>query len=153
MLLKSLNQLSRNFQCAIWNSFHKSSHIICYFIYCTYVFFHPGDARITVGPVETPSLINGDVTLTCTASGIPLPSVMWLDQDSGTVVPATDMIINDTTIMSTLTLTSLQADDFGSYECTATNMFDNDTETAFLGSEYHIHHHNLSLAILSRKFR
>jgi len=94
---------------------------------------------ITVGPVDTPSLINGDVTLTCTASGIPLPSVMWLDQDSGTVVPATDMIINDTTIMSTLTLTSLQVDNFGYYECIATNMFESDTKKAFLGGKYHIH--------------
>ena len=100
---------------------------------------HPVDAIITVGPVDTPSLINGDVTLTCTASGIPLPSVMWLDQDSGIVVPATDVIINVTTIMSTLTLTSLQVNDFGYYECTATNMFDSEAEKAFLGGNYHIH--------------
>jgi len=47
-----------------------------------------------------------------------------------------DMIIDGTTILSTLTLSNLQDDDFDNYTCTVTNMFGSDNITALLGSEY-----------------
>ena len=79
--------------------------------------------------------IGGSVTFTCTATGIPLPTITWMDQVGNIVGTISDMVINDTTIQSTLTLSNLQDDDFDNYTCTATNMFGSDNVTALLGSE------------------
>ena len=80
-------------------------------------------------------MINDNVTFTCTATGIPLPTITWMDQDGNIVGTTSDMVINDTTIQSTLSLSNLQDDDFDNYTCTATNMFGSDDATALLGSE------------------
>jgi len=93
---------------------------------------------ITQGSVDIPAMIGDTVMFTCTATGIPLPTITWMDQDGNLVVGSTtdisDMII-DGTILSTLTLSNLQDDDFGDYTCSATNMFGSDDTTALLGSK------------------
>ena len=92
---------------------------------------------ITQGPVETPGMINDSVMFTCTATGIPLPTITWMDENDNMMLMGSDMIIDDgTAILSTLTLSNLQDDDFDNYTCTATNMFGSDNETALLGSEF-----------------
>ena len=83
-------------------------------------------------------MINDNVTFTCTATGIPLPIIKWMDENDNSDLMGSDMIIDDTTIQSTLTLSNLQDDDFDNYTCTATNMFSSDDVTALLGSELHI---------------
>jgi len=61
-----------------------------------------------------------------------------MDQDDNIVGTISSMVINGgTAIQSTLTLSSLQDDDFGNYTCTATNVFNSDNVTALLGSECH----------------
>jgi len=87
---------------------------------------------ITQGPVDTPAMIGDTVMLTCTATGIPLPTITWMDENDNSVLV---MSIDSTTILSTLTLLNLQDDDFGNYTCTATNMFGSDNVTVLLGSE------------------
>ena len=92
-------------------------------------------AVITEGPVNTSAMINDNVTFTCTATGIPLPTITWMDENDNSVLVGSDMIIDNTTIRSTLTLSNLQAEDFDNYTCTATNMFGSDDVTVLLGSE------------------
>ena len=91
---------------------------------------------IIVGPVDTSAMIGGGETLTCTATGIPLPNITWMNQDGNTAGTPSDMMIDATTIRSTLTFSNLQDDDFGNYVCMASNTFNIDTATALLGSEY-----------------
>ena len=90
---------------------------------------------ITEGPMDTAGVVGGNVTFTCTATGIPLPNITWMDENDNSVLVGSDMIIDGTTILSTLTLSNLQDDDFDNYTCTATNMFGSDDVTALLGSE------------------
>ena len=79
------------------------------------------------------SFIGDNVMFTCTATGIPLPSITWMDQDGDIVGTTSDMVINGgTAILSTLTLSNLQDGDFGTYTCTTTNMFGSDDVTAVL---------------------
>ena len=80
-------------------------------------------------------VLGGSVVFTCTATGIPLPDITWMDEDSNIVTTTSNMIIDSTVIQSTLTLSNLQDEDFDNYTCTATNMFDSDNATTLLGSE------------------
>jgi len=98
---------------------------------------------ITQGPVDTPGMINDSVMFTCTATGIPLPTITWMDENNNMILMGSDMVIDGTIIVSTLTLSNLQDDDFDSYTCTATNMFDSDNVTALLGSELQYHLYNM----------
>jgi len=88
---------------------------------------------ITQGPIDTPAMMGDNVTFTCTATGIPLPNITWMNESI--MLMSSDMIIDSTTILSTLTLSNLQDDDFDNYTCTATNMFGSDDSTALLGSK------------------
>ena len=90
-------------------------------------------SAITQGPIDTPGVLDGSVMFTCTATGIPLPTITWMDENI--ILMGSDMIINDTTIQSTLTLSNLQDDDFDNYTCTATNIFGSHKVAALLGSE------------------
>jgi len=81
-------------------------------------------------------MVNDNATFTCTATGIPLPTITWMN--GSIMLMGSDMIINSTTILSTLTLSNLQDDDFENYTCTATNMFGSDNVTALLGSKYQV---------------
>ena len=81
-------------------------------------------------------VLGGSVELTCTAAGIPLPDITWMDEDGNIVTTISNMIIDSTVIRSTLTLSNLQDEDFDNYTCTATNMFGSDNVTALLGSEF-----------------
>ena len=91
---------------------------------------------VTEGPTDTPAILSGTASFTCTATGIPLPTIIWIDQDGNIVGTTSDMVINGgTAILSTLTLSNLQDDDFDNYTCTASNIFNNDDVTALLGSE------------------
>jgi len=61
---------------------------------------------ITQGPIDTPAMMGDNVTFTCTATGIPLPTITWMDESI--MLMGSDMIIDNTTILSTLTLSNLQ---------------------------------------------
>ena len=94
---------------------------------------------ITQAPMDVSGELGGSVVFTCTATGIPLPDITWMDEDGNMVEMTSDMVINATNIQSTLTLSNLQDEDFDNYTCTATNMFGSDSATALLGSELVIH--------------
>ena len=96
------------------------------------------DVIITESPTDTPGVVGGTVTFNCTATGIPLPTITWMDQDGNMVDTASSEDIGDgITRQSTLTISNLQDDDFDNYTCTATDMFGSDNVTVLLGSEYH----------------
>ena len=95
-----------------------------------------GTAMITENPIDFSGVVGDSVILTCTATGIPLPTITWMDQDGNIVGTTSDMVINGgTTILSSLILSNLQDNDFDNYTCTATNMFGSDKVTALLGSK------------------
>jgi len=100
-----------------------------------FIVLFTGDVMITVGPIDTPAMLGGGATLTCTATGIPLPTITWMNQDGNTAGVASDMIASANTIMSILNFSNLQVNDFGNYDCMANNIFNDDTATALLGSE------------------
>jgi len=88
---------------------------------------------ITEDPIDIPAMMGDNVTFNCTATGIPLPTITWMNE-SITLMDS-DVIIDSTTILSTFTLSNLQDDDFDNYTCTATNVFGSDNVTLLLGSE------------------
>jgi len=65
--------------------------------------------------------------------GACLPNITWMDED-GSLLMGSDMVINSTSIQSTLT-SNLQDDAFDNCTCTATNKFGIDSVTALLESE------------------
>ena len=99
-------------------------------------FPHCTVASIKEGPTDTTGTLGGSVLFTCTATGIPLPTITWSSASRSSIEATGDMVINGTTRQSTLTLSNLQDDDFNKYTCTASNMVGSDNVTALLGSEY-----------------
>ena len=91
---------------------------------------------ITQAPIDVSGELGGSVVFTCTATGNPRPDITWTDQDGNMAGMTSDMVIDTTSIQSTLTLSNLQDEDFDNYTCTATNMFGSDNVTALLGSEF-----------------
>jgi len=90
---------------------------------------------ITEAPINTADTIGGSVTFTCTAVGIPLPTITWSSGSNNRIVATSDTIIDFSTTQSVLTLSDLQDDDFERYTCTATNTIGSVNGTAILGSE------------------
>jgi len=91
---------------------------------------------ITEAPINTASTIGGNVTLICTAIGIPLPTITWSSDSDDIIVTNSSTEIDFSTIRSELTLSDLQANDYEMYTCTATNTVGSDNGTAILGSEF-----------------
>ena len=92
--------------------------------------------NITEAPVNIADTLDGSVTFTCTAIGIPLPTITWSSDSNNNITATSDMILDDNiTIHSNLTLSFLQSDDFMNYTCTAVNKFGSDSGTAVLGSK------------------
>ena len=112
---------------------HKTSTTKYHVCFHDDTLVHTVVPAITQGPIDTPGVLGGSVMFTCIAAGIPLPTITWMDENI--ILMGSYMIINGTTIQSTLTLSNLQAEDFDNYTCTATNMFGSDDVTALLGSE------------------
>ena len=82
-------------------------------------------------------LNEGDTaTITCQATGRPLPNISWyLNSNSlvnGTKHTISEMSLNTTTINSTLTIMSVKSSDVGTYTCNATNVVSNDSSSGVL---------------------
>ena len=71
---------------------------------------------IVVPPMDTIISFGENVNLTCTAIGYPMPSYEWSRVNG--ILPADSTVIN-TSIMSTLSLYSVDLEDEGVYNCTA----------------------------------
>ena len=93
------------------------------------------ETTITEAPVNIADTLEGSVTFTCTATGIPLPNITWSSDSNDSIAATSNMILGNITIQSNLTLSFLQRDDFMNYTCTAVNEFGIDSRTAVLGSK------------------
>ena len=100
-----------------------------------YQVFIVGSPTITEAPINIADTINGSVTFTCTATGIPLPTITWSSDSNNSIAATSDMILGNITIQSNLMLSYLQNDDFMNYTCTAVNEVGSDSGTAVLGSK------------------
>jgi len=90
---------------------------------------------ITEAPANTPNALGGNVTFSCIAIGIPLPTITWSSDSDSNIAVNSSTMIDFSTIQSVLTLSDLQVKDFEKYTCTASNNLGSDTGTAILGSE------------------
>jgi len=81
-------------------------------------------------------MVNDNATFTCTATGIPLPTITWSSDSRNSIEATGDIIMDDDRIVSMLTLSNVQDDDFDNYTCTANNVLSTDNVTAILGSKH-----------------
>ena len=87
----------------------------------------PTIAQATDDTVElSPMLMEGEtLSLTCSAMGTPRPRLVWYRGDSRIIISSrtqiTDTEIGDTTLFSTLVISSVVQGDSGTYECRVEN--------------------------------
>ena len=88
--------------------------------------------------------IEGDMTsFTCQATSEPVPIISWyfngalLDDDAIMKYTISEMLLNTTTISSTLTLMNVESSDVGIYTCNAINIVSSDTSSGILTSCLH----------------
>ena len=84
-------------------------------------------------PSEVSATVGDSVSIECTASGRPLPSLSWHNDGvqintSGRISITSDAV-NSTFINSVLTVSSVTLDDEAVYTCTAMNILPNGTVT------------------------
>ena len=105
------------------------------FLYIIYIVYKysavtPTIAEATDDPVNNnPMLTAGEpLTLTCTATGTPRPEIEWYRGDSMIISSSRIQITNmnsdadDTTVVSTLVISSVTVGDAGTYECRVENI-------------------------------
>ena len=87
-------------------------------------------------PKDALQLKGRDVSLRCTAFGIPRPDITWIFVDHNNAMneltSTNSEEIDVGVINAELNLTDITAEDFGVYTCVATNMFNDDMEIANL---------------------
>ena len=75
-------------------------------------------------------------SFTCQATGGPAPTISWYFNSTplsnGTEYTISEMSVNTTTIISTLTIMSVESSDVGTYTCNATNVVSTDTSSGVL---------------------
>ena len=75
-------------------------------------------------------------SLTCQATGEPVPTISWYFNGillaDGAKHTISETSVNTTTINSTLTIMSVQSSDVGTYTCNATNVVSSDTSSGVL---------------------
>ena len=95
-------------------------------------------------------------SFTCQATGEPVPTIIWyfngaLVNEANTMkYTISMMLLNTTTINSTLTIMNVQSSDVGTYTCNATNVISSDNSFGVLtvnGETVCIHFLSLHLAL------
>ena len=90
---------------------------------------------IVTGP-QTRNVTAGDsFTLTCNATGYPVPSIEWtlngtsyvIRNSSVTIITVVEGLRSNTSV---LTVSNAMTNDTGIYQCIATNVVNNDTQDA-----------------------
>ena len=77
---------------------------------------------ITVHPVTSSILVTTFGNLTCCATGVPLPNIVWIKDVSLVNSSLSQELMFDTsTICSSLLLENINLSDAASYRCNATN--------------------------------
>ena len=78
----------------------------------------------------------GNTSLTCQATGEPVPTISWYFNGALLADGATHTIsetsVNITTINSTLTIMNVESSDVGTYTCNATNVVSSDTSSGVM---------------------
>ena len=103
------------------------THTVSTCIFCVAATVPPTIAEVTNDTVDSnPMLTAGQVlTLTCTAMGIPRPQIDWYDGDRRIVNSSRVQInkteIDNSTLVSTLVISSVTVVDSGTYECRVEN--------------------------------
>ena len=96
-------------------------------VFCVAAAIPPTIAEVTNDTVgSNPMLTAGQVlTLTCTAMGTPRPQIDWYNGDSRITTSSRVQInkseIGDSTLVSTLVISSVTVGDSGTYECRVEN--------------------------------
>ena len=97
-----------------------------------------------VGPSISPEVMDqtlnkGDTaSFTCQVTGEPVPTISWyfngipVDETNTMKYTISMMLLNITTISSTLTIMNVQSSDVGTYTCNATNVISTDTSSGVL---------------------
>ena len=78
---------------------------------------------------------NSSTTIDCTATGFPLPNIVWEGVDGsdlGDGLSMSDPVVNETATSVSLVVTSVSREDSGEYRCSATNRVGGDNRTISL---------------------
>ena len=99
---------------------------------------------ILVTPMIIPEVMDqvqdegGTISLTCSATGQPLPIISWyfngvpINKSNTMKYTISVMLLNATTISSTLTVMNVESSDVGTYTCNATNVVSTDISARIL---------------------
>ena len=116
------------------------NHDLCKYI--NYYVFVTNYTFPLVTPTISPEVLDQiqdegtTASLTCQATGEPVPTISWYFNGALLADGATHTIsetsVNTTTINSTLTIMSVESSDVGTYTCNATNVVSSDTSSGVL---------------------
>lgn len=91
------------------------------------MYLHADPVHITTPLADTAVTEDegGVVTFTCTASGVPAPSITWSPAPGGRAATSSNHVVTDSdgfiSVSSTLTISNLMRSDAGHYTCIASN--------------------------------
>ena len=104
-----------------------------YFIKCSFLV----PVEIVNDPVDTVHFAGGNISLSCNASGVPLPTFSWhksgdeylSDEDPRIIITNRTLIdeVNEGLVESTITFLDLMLSDDADYHCSASNPGAHDT--------------------------
>ena len=106
-----------------------------------YVFFsllHIDPPSIITAPDGVEAVYEEMVELSCTAEGLPMPTIMWQVEPYGgglavdIMIPTSITQEGNTTHTSVLTLLRVSPNDTANYTCTASNRLGSETESAYV---------------------
>ena len=95
-------------------------------LYCSFFSVHSVAPLLLTGPSATNATISENFTLSCNASGYPIPTILWThngttlddtENDRATVTPSTGL----RSVLSVLIVSMGAIDDSGEYACIVTS--------------------------------
>lgn len=97
--------------------------------------WHAVIPKITKGPQSISDLQETDANFSCSADGIPPPTILWTftsNENSVTTLGSTKNYNSGIHVTGELDLLNVTENNFGTYSCVAVNRFDTDTKVATL---------------------
>ena len=87
---------------------------------------------LTVSSTSQEVVVGDGVTLTCFAQGRHLPLIFWTPPAGDSHINVSSSFIDETSVISTLTISATQTNNTGTYNCTGVNSVDHVTASIFL---------------------